>query len=149
MKLYYFYTLKALWDGQGKIKMYNGISRVKKQLSEKRSIGTINVKNAMDNTMSAFVPFLITKEIDSTQMTKMVKILAQITSQPIREVFCCKLHILKFQTSVHKKKPKFACYSIHEVKGPTSVMNWEIILNYHSCVRNVFSLKHSVKLNHP
>ena len=22
MKLYYFYTLKALWDGQGKIKMY-------------------------------------------------------------------------------------------------------------------------------
>ena len=33
MKLYYFYTLKALWDGQGKIKMYYGMSRVKKQLS--------------------------------------------------------------------------------------------------------------------
>ena len=32
MKLYYFYTLKALWDGQGKIKMYYGMSRVKKQL---------------------------------------------------------------------------------------------------------------------
>ena len=35
MKLYY---LKALWDGQGKIKTYYGMSRVKKQLSEKRSI---------------------------------------------------------------------------------------------------------------
>ena len=38
MKLYYFYTLKALWDGQGKIKMYYGMSMVKKQLSGKRSI---------------------------------------------------------------------------------------------------------------
>ena len=38
MKLYYFYTLKALWDGQGKIKMYYGKSRVKNQLSGKRSI---------------------------------------------------------------------------------------------------------------
>ena len=33
VKLYYFYTLKALWDGQGKIKMYYGMSRFKKQLS--------------------------------------------------------------------------------------------------------------------
>ena len=31
--LYYFYTLKALWDGQGKIKMYYGMSRFKNQLS--------------------------------------------------------------------------------------------------------------------
>ena len=38
MKLYYFYTLKALWDGQVKIKMYYGICRVKKQLSGKRAI---------------------------------------------------------------------------------------------------------------
>ena len=38
MKLYYFYTLKALWVGQGKIKMYYGMSRVKKQLSGERSI---------------------------------------------------------------------------------------------------------------
>ena len=38
MKLYYFYTLKALWDGQSKIKMHYGMSRVKKQLSGKRSI---------------------------------------------------------------------------------------------------------------
>ena len=29
-KFYYFYTLKALCDGQGKNKMYYGISRVKK-----------------------------------------------------------------------------------------------------------------------
>ena len=36
MKLYYFHTLKALWDDQGKIKMYYGISRVKKQLSGKK-----------------------------------------------------------------------------------------------------------------
>ena len=39
MKLYYFHTLKALWDGQGKIKMYYGMSRVKKQLSGNRFIG--------------------------------------------------------------------------------------------------------------
>ena len=38
MKLYYFYTLKVLWDGQGKIKMFYGMSRVKKQVSGKRSI---------------------------------------------------------------------------------------------------------------
>ena len=69
-------------------------------------IGTINVKTAMGNTISVFVPFLITKEIDSTHMKKTMKILAQTTLQPIREVFYCKLHILKFQTSVLKKKPK-------------------------------------------
>ena len=38
MELYYFYTLKALWNGQGKIKMYHGMPRVRKQLSGKRSI---------------------------------------------------------------------------------------------------------------
>ena len=38
MKLYYIFTLKALWDGQGKIKMHYGMSRVKKQLLGKRSI---------------------------------------------------------------------------------------------------------------
>ena len=35
IKLYY---LKAPWDGQGEIKMYYGMSRVKKQLSGKTSI---------------------------------------------------------------------------------------------------------------
>ena len=39
MKVYYFYTLKALWGSQGKIKMYYGMSKVKKQLPGKRSIG--------------------------------------------------------------------------------------------------------------
>ena len=33
MKLYYFYTLKPLWDDQGKIMMYYGMFSVKKQLS--------------------------------------------------------------------------------------------------------------------
>ena len=37
-KLYYCYAFNALWDGQGKIKMNYGMSRVKKQLSGKRSI---------------------------------------------------------------------------------------------------------------
>ena len=37
-KLYYFHTSKALWDGQGKIKMYYRMSRVKKLLLEKSSI---------------------------------------------------------------------------------------------------------------
>ena len=44
MKLYYFYTLKALWDSQGKIKMGYGISRVKKQVSGKRSIVFLSCK---------------------------------------------------------------------------------------------------------
>ena len=44
MKLYYFYTLKAVWDGQGKIKMYYGMSRLKKQLSRKRSIDKLPIK---------------------------------------------------------------------------------------------------------
>ena len=38
IKLYYFHTLKPLWDGQWKIKMYYGMSKVQKQLSGKRSI---------------------------------------------------------------------------------------------------------------
>ena len=37
-KLHYFHTLKALWGGQGKIKMYYRMSRVKKQLLGKRFI---------------------------------------------------------------------------------------------------------------
>ena len=41
MKISYFYTLKALWDDQGKIKMYYGMSSVKKQLSGKRSIANL------------------------------------------------------------------------------------------------------------
>ena len=45
-KLYYFNTLKALRDGQGKIKMYYGMPRVKKQLSGKRSIGSKEIKAA-------------------------------------------------------------------------------------------------------
>ena len=40
IKLYYFHILKALWDEQGKTKMYYGMSRVKKQLSRKKSINT-------------------------------------------------------------------------------------------------------------
>ena len=42
IKLYYFYTLKALCDGQGEIKMYYGMFRVKKYLMGKRSIGILN-----------------------------------------------------------------------------------------------------------
>ena len=38
IKRYYFYTLKALWDGQAKIKMCYGICKVKKKPSGKRSI---------------------------------------------------------------------------------------------------------------
>ena len=38
MKFYYFHTVKAVWDGQGKSKVYYMVSSVKKQLSGKRSI---------------------------------------------------------------------------------------------------------------
>ena len=35
MELYYFYTLKELWDGQGKIEIYYGMSRVKSSYQKK------------------------------------------------------------------------------------------------------------------
>ena len=38
MKFYYFHTVKAVWDSQGKSKLYYTVSSVKKQLSGKRSI---------------------------------------------------------------------------------------------------------------
>ena len=42
MKLYHFHTLKALWDGQGKTKMYYvGWPGLKKWLFGKRSIAGI------------------------------------------------------------------------------------------------------------
>ena len=41
-----FYALKALWDGQGKMKIYYGMSSVKKQLSGKRYIAkTFKIRN--------------------------------------------------------------------------------------------------------
>ena len=45
MKLHYFHTSKAVWDGQGKIKMYYGTSSVKKQLSGKRSIASLIISH--------------------------------------------------------------------------------------------------------
>ena len=51
MKLYYFCTLKALWDGQGKIKMHYGMSRVKKQLSGKKCI----IKYFLKETKNEFI----------------------------------------------------------------------------------------------
>ena len=41
MKFYYFHSLKALWDDQGKIKMYYGMPRVKKQLPGKGILGKL------------------------------------------------------------------------------------------------------------
>ena len=60
---------------------------------------------------------------DRFNSNDIVRILAQITLQPIQKAFCCKLHILKLQTSVQKKKSKSVYYSIREVKGLISVMN--------------------------
>ena len=44
--------LKALWDDQGKFNMYHGMSRVKKQLSGKRSIIKITIKKPNQNLSS-------------------------------------------------------------------------------------------------
>ena len=52
MKLYYFYTLKALWDAQGKLKMYYEMSMVKKQLSGKRSIAATKFNVLQNNGVS-------------------------------------------------------------------------------------------------
>ena len=40
-KIMKLYTLKALWNDQGKMKMYYGMSRVKMQLSGKRTIALL------------------------------------------------------------------------------------------------------------
>ena len=63
-KRYYFYTLKALWDGQGKIKMHCGMSRVKKQLPGKRSINDLIVNIILDylkKTVHNLYSYTITK----------------------------------------------------------------------------------------
>ena len=39
VKLYYFYILKALWDGQSKIEMYYGMSRLKAAIGNKLNNG--------------------------------------------------------------------------------------------------------------
>ena len=57
MKLYYFYTLKALWNGQTKIKMYYEMSRVKKQLSGKRSIETMQPRNFESSIKTVAIPY--------------------------------------------------------------------------------------------
>ena len=49
MKFYYFYTLKALWGGQGKIEMYYRMSRIKKQLSGESSIATTVFRRIADH----------------------------------------------------------------------------------------------------
>ena len=49
MKLYHFHNLKALWDGQGKTKMYFGMYRVKKKLSGKMSIVNCLGKSFLQN----------------------------------------------------------------------------------------------------
>ena len=61
MKLYCFYTLKALWDGQGKIEMYYGVPRVKRQLSGKRSIFPLVLAMASEyGTTSVLSQFICT-----------------------------------------------------------------------------------------
>ena len=66
MKLCYFYALKALWDCQGKIKMYYGMSRVKKQLSGKRSIGDAVTREEMllyFNHYALYENYWVTKSV--------------------------------------------------------------------------------------
>ena len=53
MELYYFHTSKAIWDGQGKIKIDYGMSRVKKQLLGERSITT--TQNGIRATVTSFL----------------------------------------------------------------------------------------------
>ena len=58
MKLY-FYTLKALWDSQGKIEMYYGMTRVKKHLPGIRSV--VKLHHQTNYTQgSLFLPESIT-----------------------------------------------------------------------------------------
>ena len=64
IKLYYFYTLKALWDGQGKIKMYYGKSRIKKQLSGKRSILSTSNKEKIIKTPFSSVSIVGFEELN-------------------------------------------------------------------------------------
>ena len=62
VKLYYFHTLKALWDGQGKIKMYYEVSRVKKQLSGKK---IYSYRFSYKFASIFFLPFLTNQKQES------------------------------------------------------------------------------------
>ena len=55
MKLYYVYTLKALWDSKGKIRMYYGMSRVKKQQGKKSGKRSI----AIMRSASCYISYLL------------------------------------------------------------------------------------------
>ena len=73
MKLYYFYTLKELWDGLGKIKMYYGMPRVKKQLLGKSSIKFQRLKLCSIN-WSLFLFHLFIHKDDGEKLRKDIKI---------------------------------------------------------------------------
>ena len=51
MKIYLFYTLKALWDNQGKIKMYYGMVNVKKAAIGKKCLMPIKQEVTNDVTL--------------------------------------------------------------------------------------------------
>ena len=70
MKLYPFYTLKAPWDSQGKIKMYYGMSRVKKQLSGKRSIIKIIRQNYWKSSVYDHFDFILQDDFNCRLLKK-------------------------------------------------------------------------------
>ena len=87
IKFYYFRTLNALWNGQGKIKMYYGMSRVKKQLSGKRSIAVYFTPNVFCSNclILKFIKF-INLNIEAVRNFKLVNFL-YISKRKILNIF--------------------------------------------------------------
>ena len=70
-KIMKLYDLKALWDGQDNIKMYYGMSRVEKQLSGKRSIGSDSCNSWSHSKLFwTFQPPTFTSLVFSSQIQK-------------------------------------------------------------------------------
>ena len=68
-KIMKLYDLKALWDGQDNIKMYYGMSRVEKQLSGKRSIGSDSCNSWSHSKLFwTFQPPTFTSPVFSSQI---------------------------------------------------------------------------------
>ena len=115
IKLYCFYDLKSLWDGQGKIKMYYRMSRVKEQLSRKRRIEDLGNPFA-DDSFDLYA--LDTKLVTSKEA---IQDLNQVLTTGNKQVqHCCKQCFLNREVPITDTIPKNRYLFFTQMKARTS-----------------------------
>ena len=115
VKLCYFYDLKTLWDGQGKIKMYYGMARVKEQLLRKRRIEDLGNPFA-DDSFDLYA--LDTKLVTSKEA---IQDLNQVLTTGNKQVqHCCKYCLLNREVPITDTIPKNRYLFLTQKKARTS-----------------------------